>query len=409
MPNFDIITVGGGAAGLFAAISAKKRNKNASVAVIERNDRVGKKLITTGNGRCNLSNSDLKNLHFHSSNPAFLSKALRGISPENTKEFFRSVGIETVTETDGRVFPASLQASSVVDALRFSLEELGVSLFTNCKITKITREKGGFTCVCDDTEFFSKAIILTTGGLAGGEKLGCDKTGYLLAESLGHKTVKPLPAITQIKTDTSVIRRFKGIKINAEITAKQNGKHLRKETGELLFCDYGISGPPIFQLSGAVSGKDNCQVEIDMLPEYGKKELVSLLTERRNILKNRDATEFFTGFINKRVGQYFVKTFANSAQKCGDITDFQIEKTVQNIKCFTLKVNGVSDFKNAQVTKGGIDCRDVDAATMKSLCTAGLFFAGEVLDVDGDCGGYNLQWALHSGIIAANSALEYLK
>ncbi len=402
----DIIIVGGGAAGLFAAISAKKYNRNCNITIIERNDRVAKKLITTGNGRCNLSNTDLNTAHFHSSDSAFLQTALSDISAYEIAEFFRPLGVEVVSEDDGRIFPASKQASSVVDALRFSISELGINLITDTKVTSIKKVNRKFII---NSEYEAKAVILATGGLAGGERLGCDESGYNLAKSLGHTTIKTLPAITQIKTDTSIIKRFKGIKVDALVTAMCGGTKLRSEYGELLFCDYGISGPPVFQISGSVSGKDNCSVVIDFLPSVPYDELVQMLIMRRKALSSREAQEFLTGFMNKRIGQYFVKAYCDNAKLCRDISDIAIKKMANEIKNFALKISGVSDFKNAQVTKGGIDCRFVNPETLESNIVKGLFFAGENLDVDGDCGGYNLHWALVSAKKAAKALVEFIK
>lgn len=409
MHNCDIIIVGGGAAGLFAAITAKRENKNLRITIIERNDRVGKKLITTGNGRCNLSNKDLAITHFHSSDNSFLNKALEGNSLNNTAEFYHSIGVETVAEEDGRIFPYSLQASSVVDALRFSLEESNIELVTDTKIDSIKYLKNGFICSSEKNEFFGRAVILATGGLAGGVRLGCDKTGYFIAESFGHKIIKTLPAITQVKTDTSVIRRFKGIKTDAVVTAFSENKAIRSEYGELLFTDYGVSGPAVFQISGSLSGQKNCEISVDLMPDFSYDRLTDALTERRRAIAKREASEFLTGFINKRIGQYFTKVYCENTAYSKDITDKQIRALAKAVKNFKLRVTGVADFGNAQVTKGGIDCRDINPHTLMSKKQKGLFFAGEAMDVDGDCGGYNLQWALHSASVAARSAVELLK
>ncbi len=405
----DILIIGGGAAGLVAAITAKKLDPSLFVMIAERNDRVAKKLITTGNGRCNLSNADLSDMHFHSSSPAFSKPARDAFGFEETANFFGEIGVEVVTDETGRAYPASFQASSVVDALRFAAEELKIPVFCGQTIKNLKMHSGGFIAESDEQSFFARAVIMATGGLAGGARLGCDNTGYSLAENMGHKIVTPLPAITQIKTDTSVIRRFKGIKTDAFLTAISAGKVLRQEFGELLFCDYGISGPPVFQLSGSVSGRKNCEIIIDFMPDYTEAELLCKLISRRNTLASRDASEFLTGFMNKRIGQYFAKEHCGYATLCGDIADKSLKNMAEHIKSFNLSVLGTSDFRDAQVTMGGVDVRDVDAENMMSKKADGLYFAGEILDVHGDCGGYNLQWAFASATAAARSAVKRCK
>ncbi len=405
----DLLIIGGGAAGLVAAITAKKLDPTLRVMIAERGDRVAKKLITTGNGRCNLTNADLSDIHFHSSSPSFSKTARDAFAFNDTVNFFREIGVEVVTDGSGRAYPASFQASSVVDALRFAADELGVQIFCDQTVQSLKEHSGGFVAQTDDQDYFARAVILATGGLAGGARLGCDNTGYSLAEAFGHKIVTPLPAITQIKTDTSVIRRFKGIKTDAFVTARCSGRVLRQEFGELLFCDYGISGPPVFQLSGSVSGRKNCEILIDFMPDYTDLELLDKLVSRRNTLAARDASEFLTGFMNKRIGQYFAKEHCGYATLCRDIADKSLKNMVHHIKSFTLSVLGTSDFRDAQVTIGGVDVRDIGSNDMMSKKADGLFFAGEILDVHGDCGGYNLQWAFASASAAAKAAVKRCK
>lgn len=402
MQKFDIMIIGGGAAGLCAAITAKRENKTMSVAIAERSDRVGKKLLTTGNGRCNLSNSDISPDRYHGGSVDFINSVLSKFTVSDTKEFFRSVGVECEDDGTGRIFPSSYQASSVVDALRYTVEELGITVLLNTKVTDLKKNGNLISVISDNGEFICKKVILTSGGLAGGEKVGCDRTGYSIAESTGHKTIKCHPAITQIKTDTSVIRRFKGIKVNASVSVFCKGKKLRTENGEVLFCDYGISGPPVFQLSGSISGKENCTAVIDFMPEITAQDLKKLLISRRDTLSLRVTPEFFTGLMNKRVGQYFAKL--SDAEYSGKITDGEIDKMVSAIKGFNLSIKGTGDFYAAQVTKGGVDCRDINCDTLASEKFGSLYFAGEIIDVDGDCGGYNLQWAWASATVAAKSA-----
>lgn len=410
MKKYDIIIVGGGAAGMCAAITAKRKIENGKILVIERLNRVGKKLLTTGNGRCNITNQNISLNRFHSSDKKFPSAVLSKFDFEKTKDFFKSIGIVITDENDstGRCYPASFQAASVVDALRFSLDEHNIEVVTDTTVTAVENNSDALLVITDGENYLADAVILCTGGLAGGEKLGCDMTGYSIAKKSGHSITELLPAITQVKTDTSETRRFKGIKTDAKVCITQNGKVLRTEIGELLFTDYGISGPPVFQLSRSVSGKTNCKAVIDFCFNTDSDLLYSELKARRNALKNRNAEEFLNGFMNKRIGQYFAKL--NSTENtvlCKDFSDKQLQNMAYNLKNFTLDVKGTVGFSAAQVTAGGIKPDGIFADTMMSKKINGLFFAGEILDVDGDCGGYNLQWAWSSGVVAAESAVEY--
>ncbi len=402
---YDIAIIGGGAAGLTAAIYAKKQNPQLNVAVFEALDRVGKKLITTGNGRCNITNRYADVSRYHGSCKDFTGKVFADFSVEKVTEFFKSIGIDIVFEEDGRAYPRSYQASSVVDALRFAAEENGVEVVCSCKINDI--KKGDFFILKDDKGVYNAHTVITsTGLLSGGKSVGSDGTFFEVLKSKGIRSQKLTPAIVQLKTETALTRQLKGVKVNALVTLS-NGRTMREEFGEVLFTDYGLSGPPVLQVSRNAS--EGTVIHLDFAYEYAFNEVVDILRSRRENLSKRTNENFLTGFINKRVGQCIMKQCGLSlGGSVSKLTDNDIKNIAAYLKKTEFKVFGNTGFNNSQVTAGGIDCDEI-SGNLESKKIKGLFFAGEILDIDGDCGGFNLQWAWSSGMQAASSAVEFLR
>ncbi len=404
---WDILIIGGGAAGLFAAVSAKGKNENLNIAIIERLDRVGKKLALTGNGRCNITNRRPDIARYHGRQPQFIESAFSRFTLADTERFFCELGTPIIYEGD-KGFPASLQAASVTDALRFRCDESGVVTKCGQRVTDIKKKGDLFSVTTDKGEERAKAVIVAGGMLSGGEKLGCDGSVYGIIKRLGIEGVSPSPAIVQLKTETDFVRQLKGIKVDAEATVLRSGKAVRHEFGEVLFCDYGISGPPVLQLSGSCREGDT--VSLDLMPSIEKSVLINMLLSRRENLKNRKNDEFLSGFMNKRLGQVALKRAGLSlGDGVSELSDGDIKAIAAQIKAFSLKVTGNTGFNNSQVTAGGLACREFDSETLMSKKIGGLFAAGEILDIDGDCGGFNLQWAWSSGYCAAMGAAEYVK
>ncbi len=402
---YDIAVVGGGAAGLFAAITAKKTNKKLNIAVLEALDRVGKKLITTGNGQCNITNRYAKPCFYHSETPDFLAKPLCDFTVDDTVSAFREMGVEIVFEEDGRAYPASYQAGAVVDALRFSCEELGIQILCNTKVDAFVKTDN-YCLKTENGDFFARRVILACGLLSGGAKLGSfgDTLRYL--RDTGYKTAKTTPAIVQLKTDTTVVRSLKGIKFSGRATLFENGRSVSSSCGEILFTEYGLSGPAILAVSresARRSGK--IEVALDILPDFEGKLLFEMLLSRRGNLAARSSENFLTGLINKRLGQALLKAAGIPLNiNVSDITDKQLNLLCRVIKSFTFTVTGNTGFNNSQVTAGGISLKEIDIDTFESRRHSGLYIVGELLDCDGDCGGFNLQWAWSSAAIAARSA-----
>lgn len=404
----DIAIIGGGAAGLCAAIVAARQNKALKISVFEQLDRVGKKIAVTGNGRCNITNKNLSADRFHSKNPDFVKEVFKKITHKDIVDFFEDLGVPFFSEADGRQYPASLQAASVSDALRFECDSLGVNLCCGVRINSFKKSGDAFELYTDNEKIKAKKIILCTGGLAGGSKLGCDGSGYKMAMDVKHLKTPLLPSIVQLKTDNRITRQLKGIKVDCLASAVINGRIARSEFGEVLFCDYGLSGPPILQLSSVA--RENCTISLDLMSDIEANTLAKMIYERAKRFESRPLSEFFTGMLNKRLGQVVIKEQGFSLQDLAEkITQKDALQLAKTIKCFGFKVLSDCGHNNAQATLGGISTSEIDCSTFESKKQSGLYLAGEILDVCGDCGGYNLSFAWASGILAGKSAASTIK
>ncbi|MBO4432014.1 MAG: aminoacetone oxidase family FAD-binding enzyme [Clostridia bacterium] len=406
--KYDVCIIGGGAAGLAAAVYIKQNNSNISVAVLERLNRVGKKLITTGNGRCNITNRDEALSHYHGEQSGFAEYALSEYDNIRIAVFFKSLGVPFYCDEKGRFYPASLQASSIVDALRFSADTLGVDTFTECKVTDAKPQNGEYIIKTEKGDFCASSVIFATGLYSGGAKLGCDGAGLNILKKIGYKTVRTTPAIVQLRTENTVTRALKGIKIDAAATLLIGGKEAGKETGEVLFCDYGLSGPPILALAREVERQPGEKtVCLDLMPDRTESEVADLLTFLKNALAYRNLDEYLSGALNKRVGQAIIKA-ANLKLSAlvSTLNADDIKKIAGIIKCFSFKVLSTTGFDNSQVTAGGLDTSEFDFRTMMSKKHNNLYAVGEILDIDGDCGGYNLHFAFSSAFCAADNILK---
>ena len=407
---FDVIIVGGGAAGLTTAIMIKNKAPNLNIAIVEQLDRVGKKISVTGNGRCNITNNVISSKHYYSKDLPKAMGIIEDFSLFQTKNFFSSIGIELFFENN-KAYPRSFQASSVVDALRFASQKSGIQLLTSTKVSKITKKGIVFNLDTENTNsvlttLSARNVVIATGGLAGGSKLGSNGNGYKFLTDFGHKLVPQSPVIVQVKTENDITRSLKGIKVNASVTVSQNSNVIATDFGEVLFCDYGLSGPPILQLSRHCT--QNTNISLDMFKDLDYNSLVELISKRRNIFCDFPLTEFFAGLLHKRIGQAVLKVCGISlSNTCSQLTNADCKKIAKTLKEFKFNVLGNTGFVNAQATSGGASLKDFNNSLMSKHCS-GLFAVGEVLDVDGDCGGYNLQWAWSSANAVANSIISFL-
>ncbi len=406
-PN-QIIVIGGGASGMVAAIAAGR--KGARVLLLERMQRVGKKILATGNGRCNYTNSNTNILCYHGSHPGFASDTLRRFNSEWTLDFFRELGVEPRMEADGKFFPFSNQAGSILDVLRYEMEQLGVEVICEQNVLKLKKQGSGFLCQCaDGKEFPACKVIITTGGRSA-PNFGSNGGGYKIAEGLGHKIITPFPALVQVRLNAPFLKRLKGLRLDGEAELFIDNESHRKEKGELLFTDYGISGPPILQISRSVSqfsksGKD-LFIQLDLFPNWSQEELILLITRRIAANPGKPIDMHFIGFLHKRLIPVVLKEahIEEIHSPCGELTEKEIRCMAALVKAWRIPCTGTQSWMDSQVTAGGVDVSQVDPHTMESKIVPGVFFAGEVLDVDGDCGGYNLQWAWASGHVAGESA-----
>lgn len=402
-----IIIVGGGAAGIMAAILCHDMGMNS--AIVEGNDRVGKKILTTGNGRCNISNKYTEENRYHSENPEFFKAALKGFKVSDTINFFSSMGLPLVTLEEGKMYPMSLQASSVLDVMRFALEDRGIPVYLNSKVKSIKQSKKVFNIETANKENFQcKKLILACGGKAA-PATGSDGSGFTLAKSLGHSIINPIPAIVQLKLDYKNLKALSGVKFNGIAEIYVEDKLTRREFGEILFTDYGISGPPILQLSRAASyalskGK-NVSIKVDMMYSMKSEALENFFEDHFAMFSHRSVHDAFIGIINKKIIPILLKEAGvfNIHKSCADL-EYKEKKSIYNLlKNWQFKVTDTNSFGSAQVTAGGVNTREINAETMESKLVPNLYFAGEILDVDGDCGGFNLQWAWSSAYLAAKS------
>lgn len=385
---------------MMAALTAAE-DQNNHVVLLERQQRVGRKLLATGNGRCNLTNMGATAENYHGENPAFVKPALEKFPPEETLRFFKNLGLLTVTEYGGRVYPLSNSANSVVDVLRFALERGRVELRTSCPARSISRRDGGYLVQTDEGALSAHQLIVACGGAAGA-KLGGVMDGYELLKPLGHKRTKLYPALVQLITEAEYPRSLKGVRAEVDMGLYQGGALLYRSRGELQFTDNGVSGPAAFDLSRtAATAGEGAELRIDFLREYEPSQTLELLEQRRRSLPALACGELFTGMLHNRLGRMLVKYCGiNGTLPLESLNDAQLDQAARACKDFRLKLRGTEGFDSAQVTAGGIKTTGFDAQTLESWFMPGLFVCGELLDVDGDCGGYNLQWAWASGRMA---------
>lgn len=408
----EIIILGAGASGIIAAIMAKNLGKD--VAIIEKNNRIGKKLITTGNGRCNITNENISPSRYHSNNSDFFKYALNNFNLDDTVTFFKELGLPLITLQDGKMYPMSLQASSVIDILKSALDEKGIPVYLDNIVNDIDSSKNGFKIYChskdkDFLEYEAEKVIMCCGGNAA-SKTGSDGSGFTLAKNLGHTIVEPVPALVQLKLDYNRLKALSGVKFDGTGEIFVNGEFKQEETGEILFTNYGISGPPILQLSRAasyaISKNQDVTLKIDMMYNSSQNELRDFLENHWGIFGYRSLSDSFIGILNKKVIPILLKESGvdNIHKPSWELTWEEKENIFNLLKHWEFKVTGTNGFNNAQVTAGGVNTSEVNPQTLESKIVPNLYFSGEILDVDGDCGGFNLQWAWSSAIIAAKNA-----
>ncbi|MGM0396878.1 MAG: NAD(P)/FAD-dependent oxidoreductase [Bacillota bacterium] len=404
--SIKVAVIGGGASGMMAAINCAYMG--AQVTLLERNDRVGKKLLATGNGRCNYTNENMRMDFLHGEDRIFIDKVMEKFNRDHTLDFFERLGIVPASEGDGKIFPLSFQSSSVLDILRYELKRAGVEVLTDTYVVEIRKNNNLAIRLKDGNIINVERVIVTTGGMAMPVS-GSDGNGYNLVKPLGHSTTDITPALVQLKLKGDKFRQINGVRFVGKVALYIEGEIVKQDFGDVLFTDYGISGPPVLQVSReaiiAQEGGRDTRVRVSIISGKTREELFSYLRERFSNMPERTLEFGLIGMINKRLILPIIKELDLDKNKSvGSLENREIDLISEMLTSWEFPVTGNKGWGQAQTTAGGINTKDVNPNTMESRIIEGLFFAGEVLDVDGDCGGYNLQWAWSSGYLAGLSA-----
>lgn len=403
--------IGGGPAGMLLSVLIKKQKPDFEVNLYERNERVGKKLLATGNGRCNYTNVSLEANNFHSENSDFPMEVVSKFNNQDAIELLKTLGIYPISEADGRVFPLSLQGSSVLDFLRLAMERYGVNVILEEKIDRV-RKVGESFVLEGKKNYKADKVVVATGGMALPSS-GSDGIGYRIAKDFGHRIIEPGPTIVQLESDYKRIKALKGVRINTWASLYIDKKKIDEKFADVLFTDYGLSGPAIMDLSrkSIAALNQNKKVEISInLIGLPKDEVKQMIKDRAENLEGISLENFLLGIVNKKliisvVNQYKLLYNRDYEEQIRCTTNF-VNAMTEILTDFRMNISGYKGFAFAQATTGGVDTREIDPRSLESKKVKGLYFIGEVLDVDGDCGGYNLQWAWSSSYIAAKNILE---
>lgn len=423
--------IGGGASGIMAAITAARNG--AKVTIIEQKERLGKKILSTGNGRCNLTNEYMESSCFRGENTTSVSEVLERFGYKDTLAFFGELGVLTKSK-NGYIYPRSEQAATIVDALEMELKRLGVRCLLQTSVKSIRKTKKGFQVhaiekiskenpsaknaskkkkkitdfVERDTELSFDRIILAAGGRAA-SVLGSDGSGYTFAKEFGHSLAPVVPALVQLKSNDECFKKLAGIRTEGTVNLAVDGKTKAADTGEIQLTDFGISGIPVFQVSryaalGLYEHKD-VTAFVDFVPFCSEEEFKNILTSRLKKWKDNTITEYLQGIFNKKLIPVFLdKMGMQYNQQIKDIPEKWFHEFASFCKNFKVEISGTNLFEQAQVCAGGVRMSEINNKTMESMCVDGLYLTGELLDIEGICGGYNLQWAWSTGFIAGQSA-----
>ena len=407
MRKKQVIVVGGGASGLAAAITAARNG--AEVTIIEQKDRLGKKILSTGNGRCNLTNAYMELDCFRSDDMTLVSKVLEQFGYKDTISFFEGLGV-ILKDRQGYVYPISDQASTILDVLCMEIARLNVNVVLEERVKDIVKTIKGFSLKTNKNSYTCDAVILATGGKAA-PVLGSDGSGYGLAKFFGHSISPVVPALVQLVGKGNYFKQVTGVRTNATVKLFVDEKCVASDTGELQLTNYGISGIPVFQISRyaakALHDKKSVTAEIDFLPTMNEDELKSYISVRKEIHGQRLAEEFFVGMLHSKVAVMLLKeVYIPLHISANEIREDKWKNLKELMKHFKIEITETNSFEQAQVCAGGVRTNEINADTMESIYEENLYLTGELLDVDGICGGYNLQWAWATGYIAGKNAAK---
>ncbi len=400
-----VAVIGGGASGMMAAVTAA--SGGAHVILLEHKDRIGKKILSTGNGRCNFTNTHQEPICYHSEDSLFPWKVIEKFNAQAVISFFLQMGVYSKNR-NGYIYPNSDQASAVLDAFRMELDRLKVEIRTGIECREIQPGKKGFTILTDQEPVRADRVILCAGSKAA-PATGSDGSGYDLAKNLGHRILPVLPALTALKCEEKFFKSIAGVRANGSVSIWSDGECIAKDTGEIQLTDYGISGIPVFQVSRYASKllyeKKETDAVLDFMPDFTKAQTNAFLRARAQTRPDKSAEMFLIGLFHKKLCDLWIRLSKILRQrKAGELTADEIACLTDLIKVFRVRIRETNSYDKAQVCCGGIDTREVDPETLESVYVPGLYFAGEILDVDGMCGGYNLTFAWASGYAAGRSA-----
>ena len=402
-----IAVIGGGASGMMAAIAAA--SKGAHVILIEHKDRIGKKILSTGNGRCNFTNVHQEPVCYHSDQFLFPWEIVEKFNAQKTISFFLQLGIYS-RNRNGYLYPNSDQASAVLDALRMELDRLKVEIRTGTSCREVIPGKKGFRIRTDAGDIRADRVIISTGSKAA-PVTGSDGSGYDLAKKLGHRLVPVLPALTGLQCEGKFFRSLAGVRAAGSVSIVSEGQYIARDTGELQLTNYGISGIPVFQVSRYASRllyeKKEVTAVLDFMPDFTEEQMIAFLKARSAMRPEKRADQFLIGLFHRKLSELWIRISGIPAEKpVGDLTGSELAELARLIGHFEVKVKASNSFEQAQVCCGGIDTTEVNPETLESVYVPGVYFTGEILDVDGMCGGYNLQWAWSSGHVAGEAAAD---
>lgn len=400
-----VAVIGGGASGMMAAVTAA--SEGARVILLEHKDRIGKKILSTGNGRCNFTNIHQEPICYHSEDPLFPWEVVEKFNAQAVISFFLQLGVYSKNR-NGYIYPNSDQASAVLDAFRMELDRLKVEIRTGVECREIRPGKKGFTILTDQGPVRADRVILCAGSKAA-PTTGSDGSGYDLAKKLGHRILPVLPALTALKCEEKFFKSIAGVRANGSVSIWSGGECIAKDTGEIQLTDYGISGIPVFQVSRYASKllheKKETDAVLDFMPDFTKEQTNAFLRARAKTRPDKSAEMFLIGLFHKKLCDLWIRLSEIPRQrKAGELNSAEIARLTDLIKEFRVRVRETNPYDKAQVCCGGVDTREVDPETLESVYVPGVYFAGEILDVDGMCGGYNLQWAWASGYVAGRAA-----
>ena len=403
----DIIVVGAGAAGLMASIVAARAGHK--VILLEQNTKSGKKILVSGNGKCNISNRYIQTNRFHGQNPDFIEKVLQEYGFEVVETFFSSIGLELSEGKEGKMFPLSLQAGSVVELLEYEAKRAGVQILCNAAVTSLSKNTDTFSVETTQGMHSSHKLILASGSPAA-PQLGGSNSGYAFATKMGHTLIPRHPSLVQLCSDENWIKSCAGVKVAGVATLYANGEQITEKKGDLLFTAYGISGLAILDLSREVSTRlanfDYCELSLDLMPTLSKEKLTNLMLNRINTHSEKPITLWLQGMIHKKLIPVILQQSKCKTKKESSLDRKEINKLVHAIKNLRLSISETKGFEGAEVATGGINTEEVNPLTMESKLVQGLYFAGEILDVDGDRGGFNFHFAWVSGMRAGKHQIR---